>query len=567
MRWLRVMGLALVGLGLTTVGCGSDDSGGAEGGNNSSSNGAATCDGATTGGGTGATGGETTGGTTGGETTFDPAMCSEIVRPRANPVEYVGLTVSELATAEEVMAFLGAIYGDAARAGQAHQDTAIQEGLTLTVSEDPASAEQVILELNMEVARAGVETPRRTILRVPASTAYGAVFMDTVEVALTRAQEVYARDPADSEPFWLEHRLRSVHGGNLDVRVRYEGGLTWLELQTHTPETSLLPGRVNQPAFTGEPFESLAGEVNFHLSIDQFQFFSSRAYGITAGANQNFRDFELQPHNWLRLTVEPDLDNELINVGFEVVTLDGRRLDLARAPASLLAGDQFRENVIRMHANMTRQVEAGGAASRFEVPFYYDDPSGGGVVQVIARGDDGDFAIAYGVESPVNFLRDTDFIDYQGKVEVPDVVEGEVTCEELGSEAALEGRFEVTFVAAEGVVNAPNLKAPLRGNIWGSVFRAEDVSGLGPREGAQSVASFAFEGVDLTDPDNLSRYTVEADLPVGAYQLLGFIDIDANADPDNPDPDKGDPVTVPIGDYPLNCAVQPITVEFALLRP
>ena len=178
MRWLRVMGLALVGLGLTTVGCGSDDSGGAEGGNNSSSNGAATCDGATTGGGTGATGGETTGGTTGGETTFDPAMCSEIVRPRANPVEYVGLTVSELATAEEVMAFLGAIYGDAARAGQAHQDTAIQEGLTLTVSEDPASAEQVILELNMEVARAGVETPRRNrqadreggVSRPPAST-------------------------------------------------------------------------------------------------------------------------------------------------------------------------------------------------------------------------------------------------------------------------------------------------------------------------------------------------------------------------------------------------------------
>ena len=45
------------------------------------------------------------------------------------------------------------------------------------------------------------------------------------------------------------------------------------------------------------------------------------------------------------------------------------------------------------------------------------------------------------------------------------------------------------------------------------------------------------------------------------------MDIDGNADPEAPGPDEGDPVTLPIGGYPLECAVQPIVVEFALLLP
>ncbi len=499
---------------------------------------------------------------------FDPDMCSELIRPRANPVEFVGLTTSWLITPEDFQSFIGPIYGQDAREKRFHQDYPLQDGLLLSVREDPTSADQVIIELDMEVSSTDNPVTRRTIARLPVSYSYGAIFIDTVNAAIARAQEVYQRSPQDAEPFYLEHRLRSVNGGNLDLRVRYQDGLTWLEVQTHTPQTSLLPGQVNQKAFNGEPFESLAGEVNFHLSLDQFEFFSTRAYGITAGAAQNFRDFELNPHNWLRLTVEPELENKLVNVGFEVVTTDGRRLALARAPASVLAGDQFRQNVIRMHNNMTTAMERSGTAPRFEVPFYYDDPSGGGVVQVIARGDNGDFSIAYAVESPVNFLRDTDFVPYQGQIDLPDALEPiEETCEDLGSQAALEGQFLITFAAAPTVANSRNLKAPLRGNVRGSVFKAEDVGGLGPRDGAQSVASFAFEDVDLTDPDNLQTYLLDATLPAGQYQLLGFIDIDANADPDDPDPDRGDPVTVPIGSYPLECAQQPITVEFAILRP
>ena len=101
----------------------------------------------------------------------------------------------------------------------------------------------------------------------------------------------------------------------------------------------------------------------------------------------------------------------------------------------------------------------------------------------------------------------------------------------------------------------------------GGVHRAEDVVGTGPKEGARAVASFAYEDVDLTDPENLAVFPIDTQLLAGQYQILGFIDIDGNADPNNPDPDRGDPVTIPIGDYELSCAEQPVRVEFAILRP
>ena len=111
------------------------------------------------------------------------------------------------------------------------------------------------------------------------------------------------------------------------------------------------------------------------------------------------------------------------------------------------------------------------------------------------------------------------------------------------------------------------LDGELTGNIWGSVFRAADVSGTGPRDGAQAVASFAFEDVDLTDPEALQTFRIDTQLTAETYQILGFIDIDGNADPMSPAPDPGDPVTIPIGAYRLDCAVQPVKVEFAILRP
>ncbi|MBO6940054.1 MAG: hypothetical protein JJ863_34100 [Deltaproteobacteria bacterium] len=489
------------------------------------------------------------------------------LRPRSEPIEYVGLAVEmPLATPAELESRLGPLFGDTARGGATLDGVEIQPGLFLSSFPDTRTPDQVVIELAMETVNA---RDRRTVLRVPASFDYGQLFLDTAAVALTRGAAVEAEEPGSMDPFFLEYRAVSPNGGSLTIEVAFENGAATLEIATHTPETSLQPGLVNAPAFGGEPYEQLAGTVWFTLSRDQFDFFSTRAYGITAGAAQNFQDFRLLPHDWLRLTVTPQLSDEMVNVGFEVVDLDGRRIPFANAPASLLAGEQFRENVFRMVRNMLDQEAAEtGSSTRFTVPFHYDDPEGGGVVKVIAQGQGGVFQIAYAVESPRQRLRPVEFLPYQGVLDVPDELPPrDTSCADVGSTEAVEGRFLIRFDASPTVRESEDLTHPLRGNIWGSVYRADDVTLAGPNEGAEAVASFAYTDVDITTMGEGETYPLDVMLPVGEYQLLGFMDVDGNATDEMADPDEGDPVTLPIGGYDLKCAEQPIVVEFALLLP
>jgi hypothetical protein len=75
----------------------------------------------------------------------------------------------------------------------------------------------------------------------------------------------------------------------------------------------------------------------------------------------------------------------MVDVGFEIITVDGRRVQVAKAPASYVAGEQFQQNVLRMVDNMNAQEAAApGSSLSFTAPFHYEDPEGGGVVKVIA---------------------------------------------------------------------------------------------------------------------------------------------------------------------------------------
>lgn len=489
-------------------------------------------------------------------------------RASSDPTEWTGLSTRLEAEGDELLGLLDGLVGAAAADGDL--DTIeLGAGLRLSASEDSRTPEQVVLTVEMDTST-GNSPETRTLARVPASFAYGSVFIDTVEAALASAQT--EQDPEDWEPYRLEYRLRSDAGGWITLAIVDEGGEAGsapaLEVTVRTPRTSLLSGEVNSPAGAGEPWESLYGLVNFTMSRDHFDFFSTRAYGLSAGAAQNFEDFLLLPHPWLRLTVTPELDDELVDVAFEVVTVDGRRLSLARAPASLVAGDQFREDVYRMIDNMlAAEEEAPGSSVPFSVPFYYDDPAGGGVVEVIAEGEGGVFRVAYAVESPVNVLLDTDFVAYQGVVEVPeDWDQVDPSCEELGSEPSAQGYFDITFAASSTVQNSDNLDGPLQGPVWGSIFRADEVQIDGPIDGAEAVASFAFEDVDISGEGD-GPYRVDTPVLAGEYQVLGFMDIDGNADPDDAEPDENDPVMIPIGGFTLECAEHPITAEFAILLP
>ncbi|MCR9104242.1 MAG: hypothetical protein NXI15_03050 [Gammaproteobacteria bacterium] len=489
------------------------------------------------------------------------------LRPASSASEYVGVAVGTPMEEAQILAVLSQLLGQDAASGANLTNFALQPGLTLSSSDDSRSSEQLILQVDMLVSNADVAPAQRTLFRGPASYAYGAIFVDVVAAALQELRNT----GGNISPFSLEYRSRSALGGQLALIVDYTRttGLQ-LKVDVNTPRTSLIAGNINQPYLSGAPFESIYGLVNFTLSRDQFDFFSTRAYGLSAGANQNFNDFLLLPHRWLRLTVTPLLDDLTVDVGFEVVTVDGRRLDIARAPASVIAGEQFRETVFRMVDNMNAaEALLPGSSVPWSVPFYYDDPAGGGIVEVLAQGSEGQFRIAYAVETPVNALQDVEFVAYQGNVEIPqDWDAARPTCDELGSATALEGSFELRFNASSTVRRSANLDGPLRGTVIGSIYRAEDVTITGPNEGARSVADFRFADVDVTsEAGSPQSYSIPATLSAGQYQILGFMDIDGNEAFTGGSPDVNDPVMIPIGAYAMECALQPVTVEFAILLP
>jgi hypothetical protein len=148
---------------------------------------------------------------------------------------------------------------------------------------------------------------------------------------------------------------------------------------------------------------------------------------------------------------------------------------------------------------------------------------------------------------------------------VSGVAQGSATCAAVGSVSAEEGMFRVTFDAPDSIRNASNLEGELRGRVYGSLYRAEDVKLTGPVAGAQPVASFQFDDIDLRQgpagPFDMSS------IPAGEYQFLGFMDTDGNADLNAPEPDLNDPVMIPSRASSLECAVQPVTVQFPLLLP
>ncbi len=82
------------------------------------------------------------------------------------------------------------------------------------------------------------------------------------------------------------------------------------------------------------------------------------------------------------------------------------------------------------------------------------------------------------------------------------------------------------------------------GVFTGSFYLATDVTTLGPREGSVPVGAILVEEVNLTEGSTGVLFTSE-DLPAQAVVVLGFLDSDDNRDPEDSDPDRRDPVTLP----------------------
>jgi hypothetical protein len=399
----------------------------------------------------------------------------------------------------------------------------------------------------------------RTLAIVPASFQVGTIFVQTLDVALATMMAEEAQKAGSGASWFIQYQVQSPMGGTMSFGVRAGNGVYTLVIDIQSPQTSLIVGNVGMPAnnTTGGPVDSVAGTVNFQLTKDDFDYFVDHAYGQGATGSQNFKDFSLVPHTWLRLTVTPDLNDKLINVGFQVLLADNTtRIDLAKAPASILAGDAFHALVDHnMETMLAQEAAKPGSSTPWTAPFFYNQPTGGGVVQVVAQGAAGLFNVAYAVQSPLHPLTDVPFVAWKPVTITPDPP---TTCDQQGHTLAQQGVFQMTFTASSVILNNP--KGPLTGTLFCSIFHASDVSVTGPVSGAIALQDFQIPNADLSGA-NPPMFTSNM-LYDGDYQVLCFQDRTGVGMPA-----MNDPVTLPIGSFPIACDVNPIDIEFALLDP
>ncbi len=493
-----------------------------------------------------------------------PAMTTECPPPmtmvaKAPPAnEWVGFHIEVPLKPSDFDPLASGLFGSDAQAGKFIADRELSPGISVTSSAEPQTPTQTRLTFAFDDGT----NPKRVVAVAPSSFATGSVFISTVDVAMSTMQAEEVASPGSSESWFLEHRVTSAQGGKLSFGVRGVLGVFTLVVDVTSPHTGLTTAQIGKPVDTFAPYDTVAGTVWFHLTKDDFDFFVSHAYGQGATTKQNFSDFQLLPHEWLRLTVDPHLDQQFVDVGFEVVTLDNKRIHVANAPASVLAGSTFQGLVDRnMSTMLAQEAKTAGSSTPWTTPFYYNDPGGGGVVEVIAQGTAGSFTIAYAIESPQNPLKDVPFVAYEPVKFIPPDASATASCADLGDPSiklAASGTLDITFSASSVILG--NTTAPLKGTIYCSVFHADQVNIGGPAPDAVSLQDFNIPNADLR-AKTAPTFTTKAFFD-GDYQVLCFQDLAGNGMAS-----MGDPVTLPIGGYTLACNKNPIAVEFAILDP
>jgi hypothetical protein len=460
----------------------------------------------------------------------------------------------------DLTALASGLFGPDAQNGKFITNKEISPGVYMSAAADPTTPEQSIVTLTI-VDESNVN---HQLAVVPASFAVGNVYVATAGLALAQVQADAQQSANSGDNVLLQYQVTSPQGGTFSFGVQAINSTYTLVLDVSSPTTSLTPGSIGTAATSTTPYDLINGTVWFGLSKDDFDYFTSHAYGADQTAAQNFNDFPLVPYTWLHLTVTPHLSDKYVNIAFDVVDGTGTHTPLAQAPASVLAGATYQAVVDRAVSNMNAQEAAKpGSSTAWSVPFYYNDPVGGGVVQVLAQGQAGQFQIAYAVLSPRHTLTDVSFNPYNPVTIAPPSASATESCTQLGNRgivAAEEGAFDITFSASKVLVADPGPK-PLKGTLYCAMYNAADVTVTGPNPGAQVLENIAVPNADLGDPSHPPTYLTQMH-PKGNYQVLCFQDLDGDGNAD-----KGDPVTLPIGSYPLACNLNPMAVQFALLDP
>jgi hypothetical protein len=108
--------------------------------------------------------------------------------------------------------------------------------------------------------------------------------------------------------------------------------------------------------------------------------------------------------------------------------------------------------------------------------------------------------------------------------------------------SATEGTLALTFRIDSDY--QAQMDEAATGTFYGAYWLADEVTSLGPEEGAVSLGSIEVD-LDLTVDNPGAVLLTSPALPAVEVVILGFLDSDANADPSDPSPDTKDPVTLP----------------------
>ncbi len=466
--------------------------------------------------------------------------------------EYLHITLGEAMEADALVELLHALFDEEAPAGAFPHE--VPGGLVVTRVTDPNDMDGVS---RLRYQMPGKSGELRDVASVPVSQAMGQRFTLIVESVWERMSAYLGQEDADqARETNIDITAHSDTGGHITLRVLGVGSSFRLVHEIRGPHVVIGDVSHGIPATSTGDWTTLGLSIGFKVRKDQLNFFVDKAYGRGQAEGQSFDHFILgPPHDWLNVTVTPWFGLvPAVNVSFEAILEDGSRIPYAAAPASDVMGAEFIEVVNGAMTAMTAQEEASpGSSTPFEIPYFYDDPDGS-VVQVRVVGKDGVFIIFYDlISAPVP------------NGDPPPEVELSPTSPDGGVDGEGQGKLNVTFQASELVQESEFLDAELECEIWANVFRADEVLVTGPIEGAEVLANIHVPYADLRGGIR-SVPIITEDLPVTRVKILGFCDVDGNADPDDPGPDDGDPVTVPLTEFQvLEGLTAEVTVPFELV--
>ena len=138
------------------------------------------------------------------------------------------------------------------------------------------------------------------------------------------------------------------------------------------------------------------------------------------------------------------------------------------------------------------------------------------------------------------------------------------------NETTGSGMGSLSFQFAMDTDYMAAMEEPAIGHFYGSIYLGAEVSGIGPEEGAEALASLYVENIEIpADGSSTEILITISDLPATEIVVLGFLDSDGNADLENPSPDAKDPVTLPSGnDFDvIEDQDTPARIYFAFLNP